>query len=169
MEIWDLYNADGTPTGFQACRGTNIPDGHYHIISEVILKHKETQDILVMKRSRHKNKYPGCWEITAGGCAVTGESPEECMLRELYEETGMTADKYDLLGIQVHKEEKAIFYLYIAYTELSKSCVRLQAGETEDSCWIPSAEMEKFLKTANVVLATKDDYLELLDTIINWN
>ena len=54
---------------------------------------------LMMHRVSKKNDLnEGKW-IGVGGHFEEGESPEECLLREVYEETGLTLTSYRLRGI----------------------------------------------------------------------
>ncbi len=77
MEIWDAYYEDGSLAGCDLIRGEKIPDGLYHLVSEVIVRHNDG-DFLVMQRDYYKKVYPGLYEATASGCALKGESAEEC-------------------------------------------------------------------------------------------
>ena len=59
------------------------------------------QDDCYLMLHRIKKKHDaneGKW-IGVGGHFEKGESPEECLLREVYEETGLTLTSYRLRGI----------------------------------------------------------------------
>ena len=54
---------------------------------------------LMLKRDKKENDVnEGKW-IGIGGHFEEGESPEECLLREVYEETGLTLSSYKFRGI----------------------------------------------------------------------
>ena len=55
-----------------------IPDGFYHLVCEIIVKHTDGT-YLLMQRDLNKH-YGGMWEATAGGSAVAGENPLECAM-----------------------------------------------------------------------------------------
>ena len=38
MEIWDGYFEDGTLAGVDLIRGEKIPEGFYHLVSEVLVQ-----------------------------------------------------------------------------------------------------------------------------------
>lgn len=40
MELWDAYTRDGQPTGDLLVRGEKIPQGLYHIVCEVLVRHE---------------------------------------------------------------------------------------------------------------------------------
>jgi 8-oxo-dGTP diphosphatase len=48
--------------------------------------------------------YPACWDF-AGGGRENGESPEQCVLRELKEEFGLTLSPDQLVGKAAHETE----------------------------------------------------------------
>jgi len=41
MEIWDAYTREGKPTGKTLVRGEAISDGLYHMVCEVLVRHKD--------------------------------------------------------------------------------------------------------------------------------
>lgn len=88
MEIWDGYYKDGTLANIDLVRGKPIPDGLYHLVCEVLVRHTDG-DYLLMQRDLKKDIYPGFYEATAGGSALKGENKLDCIKRELFEETGI--------------------------------------------------------------------------------
>ena len=55
--------------------------------------------VLMLHRTRKKNDINHDKWIGVGGKFEWGESPEECMRREVYEETGLLIDEYRYCGI----------------------------------------------------------------------
>ena len=87
MEFWDLYDIDGNKTGevWERKPGNylEIPEGSYHLVSDILVKHTDGSYLLT-KRHPEKDVYPGYWEASAGGAAHLGEDPEQCALREMF-------------------------------------------------------------------------------------
>ncbi len=54
---------------------------------------------LMMHRVKKKNDINRDKWIGVGGHAEMGESPEDCLLREVYEETGLTLTRYRFRGL----------------------------------------------------------------------
>lgn len=57
------------------------------------------KELLLMHRNKKQNDvHEGKW-ISVGGKLEPGESPEECAIREIFEETHLTVTKMELRGI----------------------------------------------------------------------
>ncbi|UPQ86390.1 8-oxo-dGTP diphosphatase [Ignavigranum ruoffiae] len=54
--------------------------------------------LLLLLRNKKENDYHWGKYISVGGKFELGETPEECAIREIKEETGLTATKLDLRG-----------------------------------------------------------------------
>ena len=140
MEIWDAYDREFHKIeGKTLLRGETVPEGMYHLVCEVALRH-QNGDFLLMQRDPRKHR-GGLWECTAGGSALAGESPEECALRELWEETGIRGKELSELGRTVSDEYRTIYVLYLAVAEGDRSAVTLQEGETVAFRWVKEAEL----------------------------
>ena len=140
MEIWDAYDREFHKIeGKTLLRGETVPEGMYHLVCEVALRH-QNGDFLLMQRDPRKHR-GGLWECTAGGSALRGESPEECALRELWEETGIRGKELSELGRTVSDEYRTIYVLYLAVAEGDRSAVTLQEGETVAFRWVKEAEL----------------------------
>ncbi|MGN0470896.1 MAG: NUDIX domain-containing protein [Acutalibacteraceae bacterium] len=146
MEIWDAYNANSKYVGVDLIRGQAIPDGMFHIVSEVLVVHKDGS-YLLMKRDFNKPNFGGFYEATAGGSALKGETPYNAAVRELKEETGIIANK--LCQIYKYTDEKAhtIYYGFLCETDCDKNSVVLQKGETIGFCWLNKTEFLKYTES----------------------
>ena len=150
MEIWDLYDRNGSPTGETAVRGEALPAGRYHIVCETLLRHADGS-FLLMRRDPEKPIHPGEWEATAGGSALAGEDPLTCAKRELFEETGVEGRSFRELARTVSDRDQCAFYSYLAETDADKGSVVLQPGETVDYRWLTRAELAAFLCSGQVL------------------
>ena len=100
MEIWDAYLSDGTKAGVDLIRGKEIPKGLYHLVCEIIVRHIDG-DYLLMQRDPRKPNYGGMFEATASGSALKGEAPLTGAKRELLEETGLIANRIEIMAKKV--------------------------------------------------------------------
>lgn len=165
MEIWDAYKNDGTLAGFDLVRDQPIPKGFYHLVCEVLVKHKDGS-YLLMKRSYQKANYPGFYETSAGGSALKGENKLSCVKRELKEETGIDSNSFIELGKTVNEKSKSIYYSFLCITNCDKKSILLQKGETIDYKWVSKDEFIEFLNSDKVIksqIKRISNYLEILN------
>lgn len=99
---------------------------------------------LVMRRDLFKESCAGEWEIGAGGSVLKGESFYEGAVRELFEETGIRAEKLEKLYeiSKVHENGVGVHYTgYLCVTDTVKNAIILQPGETIGFRWITAEEI----------------------------
>ena len=165
-EIWDLYDLEGRKTGetWERSRAREIPEGRYHIVCDVLIRHQDG-DFLLTLRDTDKDIYPGCLEASAGGSALAGETPEDAACREMLEETGLTADKLELIGITLKPQSRSVIYAYLAIVKCGKDSVRLQPGETVDYQWVDTPTLFRMTREEPVLKIQYLRYKPYLDTL----
>ncbi len=135
VEIWDAYDKEfNRIENVKLIRGEVIPTGMYHLVCDIIVKHVDGT-YLLMQRDYEKH-CGGMWELTAGGSALEGETPLECAVRELKEETGIVSCDLQELGRLVHDGHRSLYVEYLCITDWDKNAVSLQKGETIDYKWV---------------------------------
>lgn len=102
----------------------------------------DRDEYLMLHRVKKKNDVNQDKWIGVGGKFEEGESPEECLLREVWEETGYTLTSYRLRGIVTFQADQwpaEYMFLYTAdgYTGTQKEC---NEGDLQ---WIPKDEIEQ--------------------------
>ena len=166
MEIWDLYDEQGRKTGetWERSRMMEIPEGRYHLVCDVLIRHQDGTFLLTLRDSR-KEMFPGCGEASAGGSALAGETPEEAARREMREETGLEADTLEPISVTRNPKTKSTVYAYLAVTNCAKDAVRLQEGETTDYQWMEPAAFLKLISTEPVLQKQYPRYKPYLDQL----
>ncbi len=140
MELWDAYDDRfNRIENVTLVRGEDIPDGCFHIVSEIIVRHADGS-YLLMQRDLRKHR-GGLWEASAGGSAICGEDPYECAVRELYEETGIRAEKLTELGRVLDRARGTYYFEYLYVTDDPKESIVLQEGETTAYKWLSAEEV----------------------------
>ena len=111
MEIFDIVTEQGIPTGETISRDEAHRDGILHRTAHVwVIRKKDSgYDILLQKRSRDKDSFPGLYDTSSAGHIPAGQEPLVSALRELQEELGITAQPdqltyADTFRIQYEKE-----------------------------------------------------------------
>ena len=141
MEIWDAYDSSfRKQNGKTLIRGERIPYGLYHLVCDILVRHADGT-YLLMLRDR-KKKHGGLWEASAGGSAVKGETPMQCAMRELEEETGIVAKTIQEIGRECNPKTRALYVEYLCITDTDKNSIILQEGETAGFQWV---DREKLL------------------------
>lgn len=134
-EIWDAYDKRFHKIeNVRLVRGEDVPDGMYHLVCEIVVKHRDGT-YLLMQRDFNKH-LGGMWELTAGGSALADETPIACAVRELREETGIVSHDLQEIGRIVHDGHHSLYVEYLCITDWDKNAVILQDGETVDYKWV---------------------------------
>ncbi len=98
--------------------------------------------LLLYRNAKPGDPNKGKW-IGIGGKLEDGETPETCVCREVYEETGLTLTEYTYRGIvdfQSDRDGDERMHLFTATAwdgELSDTC---QEGELR---WVPKTEISR--------------------------
>ena len=143
MELWDAYDRQGKKTGWTIVRGEAIPDGSYHLVSCVVVRHTDG-DFLILRRSVQKEAYPNILEIGVGGCAMQGEDALVCAKRELEEETGIVCDTFTETGRYIDEYSQAIYEGYLCITDIPKDQIRLIPEENSEYFWYTTEQFVEF-------------------------
>ena len=143
MELWDAYDMDFNKIpNVSLVRGEKIPEGVYHLVCDIIVRHTDGS-YLLMQRDRRK-RFGGMWEATAGGSALQNESPLECAIRELREETGIAAE--NLVEVGRVRSHDTFYCEFLCQTSCKKDSVTLQEGETVAYRWVSREELVSMKK-----------------------
>ena len=111
-ELFPIVDADGNTLGSisrgEAHNGSRIlhPVVHLHVFNS-------QNQLYLQKRPLWKDIQPGKWDTACGGHIAFGESPEEALKREVFEELGITGFVPTLLGKYVFdsKRERELVYV----------------------------------------------------------
>ena len=168
MELWDLYDKDGKRTGevWERRHGNymDIPDGRYHLVSDILVQHRDGTYLLT-KRHPGKDIYPGYWEASAGGSAQLGEGPEECAKRELFEETGILCESFELVKITLSTRSPSPIYSYLAKVDCDKDAIVLQEGETTEYKWVDAAGLLEYAESELAIKSSVERYKSFYDKV----
>ena len=159
-ELWDAYNRDFEKvSGVTLVRGDKIPSGLFHLVCDIIVRHKDGE-YLLMQRDFYKH-FGGMWEATAGGSALKSESAIECARRELKEETGIEEADLQEIGRVVKEENQSIYVEFLCETECDKRAIKLQKGETVAFKWVSAKELRE-MKKAELVTERMQKFIDEL-------
>ena len=164
MELWNAYTRDGELTDQILVRDEPIPEGLYHLVSEVLVRHVDGS-FLCMKRALSKKLYPGYYETTAGGSALRGENQYQCIKRELWEETGIRCEEFEEVGSCIEESSHSIFYEFVCVVDCDKNAIRFQEGETEDYRWMELAEFLEYVDSDQAIDTQVERFRKYFDKL----
>lgn len=112
------------------------------IVKSVILNHKLKKVLLIRRSSDDFGG--GTWE-SAGGKLEEGETLEEGIVREVFEETGLKIVPKKILyaSIDEHDKRRLVFIVYLCLNE--ETAITL-SKEHDESRWVDKQECRELLK-----------------------
>jgi isopentenyldiphosphate isomerase len=141
-EEWvPLVNEKGEVTGqaprSQVHNGSKLlhPVVHMHVINR-------NKAILLQKRPVSKLIQPGKWDTAVGGHISAGETIEQALKKEAFEEIGLKDFSARLLGIYKWEpdEEAELVYLFVTNDHRN---YRVHSDEVEEVCFRTKNQIEK--------------------------
>ena len=134
MEEFDLYTKDRLPTGKTMRRGDPMPGGCYRLVIHVCLFNPKGE-MLIQKRRKEKNTWPGKWDFSCGGHVTAGETSGEAAEREMREELGIALSFRETRPVLTVPFDEGFDDVYFVESDLSLSYLTLQADEVEEAAW----------------------------------
>ncbi len=95
-ELLEVCNENGVGLGYPETRGNVHKKGLWHRAIIVALVNDENQ-ILIQKRAKTKEKFPGLWDLSVAGHIPFGHDAVSCAASEVMEEVGQMLPK----GVQL--------------------------------------------------------------------
>lgn len=129
-ELWDIYDSNRKPTGRTIRRSEVLEAGEYHLCVHAWITAPDGR-FLITQRARDKG-YGGMWECT-GGSALAGEDSLAAVLREISEETGLSAAPESGRLLMTLKREHDFCDVWLFRLDFSLEDIVLQEGETCDA------------------------------------
>lgn len=120
-------------------------------ISEGITKHAvcgvifRGDDVLLIRRALGDKFRGGFWEVP-GGKVEIGENFKQALVREIKEETNLTAlDVQNYVGHVDYKVAESTVRLYMFVVKADDSKIKLQEREHQEYKWVPKDAAIKYL------------------------
>ena len=167
MELLDVVDENGKPTGETVERKTAHSDGIRHRTAHVwiVRKSDEGAEVLLQKRAMNKDSFPGRYDTSSAGHIQAGDEPEESAIREMKEELGIDASVSDLhykkefYGKMFKDSEIAFVYVYTGSVDIDK--LTLQKEELDRVDWFNLEYVYEECKKHNQKFCAPIDGLEI--------
>lgn len=145
IEIWDVLDEKGRPTGKTTLRGQGVlKSGEYHLVVHIWII-SSSGSFLIQRRAEDKKLMPGEWAAT-GGAAVSGEDSFTAAKRELFEELGIKSDRESLKRITRIKRRSSLLDVWAIVCDIPESELVLQRSEVAEAKWVPKEELCEMIK-----------------------
>lgn len=140
MEWLDIYNEAGQPTGRRIRRDDPVNEGERLLVVHVCLMNSRGE-MLIQKRQIWKDRFPGCWDISAGGFALAGENSQQAVLRELQEELGLVLPSEKLRFLLREPFSYVLDDFFLAYSDEQAESFTPQPEEVSEVRWASGDEV----------------------------
>jgi len=150
MEYLDIVNETAEPTGATVERSEAHRKGILHRTSHVWLLRRLNGrvQILLQLRSKDKESWAGCYDISSAGHIPAGDGFVESALRELQEELGISASAEELIQCgdrrfvfryEYRGEEfidNQISRVFALWRNVDECEIKVQRSEVESVLWL---------------------------------
>lgn len=157
MEYLDVLDVNGRKTGRKKLRNEVHRDGDWHKAVHIYIMTPKNK-VLIQKRSKVKDSYPGLWDLSSGGHIPFRHEAKETAVKELDEELGLKITKDDLKFLFKYYKERKILkngnYLnnshidvFLVTKEIDLDTLFLQDGEVSGVKLINIKKFEHLIKS----------------------
>ena len=144
MELLDVYNERHERTGRTVVRGGAVSEGE-RLLAVHTLVLNSRNELLIQKRSLRKDRYPGCWDLSAGGFVQSGEDSAAAAQRELREETGLDVPLSELRFLFTEPFSYLLDDFYLLRSDAAIESLQLQEEEVDEAKWASQREVETMI------------------------
>lgn len=138
IELIDIYDEHRELTGVILPRGTFLQPGQFQVYALAVLEDAGCPGrYLITQRSQFESWGAGWWEIPGGGVPA-GERPEQAIVREVAEETGLDVSGaepellYSYVNVDPERGHNYFTDIYRFVTDIDPAAVVLQEDEAVD-------------------------------------
>ena len=177
MEYLDIVDESGNPTGDVIERSIAHAQGILHRTSHVWLfrHHYGKLEVLLQKRSKNKDSFPGCYDISSAGHIPAGVDFVTSALRELKEELGIVASaeelhlcgqrriRYEEIFYGKRFEDNQVSNVYMIFVDQEAKDFVLQVSELEEVIWIGFMECVERVRQNTIKHCIMEEELEILE------
>ena len=141
MELLDVYNGEGKPTGRIVERsqydvGSFKDTDEYIAIAQIFIENNDGNYLFEKSAKTTGYRY-----LPAGGHIVSGETPYECIVREVKEEIGFDLTKENIIDLGFINIGTHLVFLFYLKKEINLNELKLQKQEVEKVLYLDRDEI----------------------------
>jgi len=177
MEYIDIVDENGIPTGETIDRSVAHRTGTRHRTTHIwIVRRKEGKvQILLQKRAKYKDSFPGCYDISSAGHVPAGVDFVASGLRELQEELSIVVTEDELVECGLHhtfhlNEFHGVSYVdnqvakvFLLWKDKEVEDLKLQEEEVESVIWMDFEECKEAVRNQTIPTCIDIAELELIE------
>lgn len=146
----DVLAPDGVAIGVKEKRAVHR-DGDLHRAAHVWIASGDR--VLLQRRARVKESWPGLWDISVAGHLSAGESPIEAAIREAHEELGLVIAPAELRHLGTLRYEcvlrddfieNELHEVYLLHRDLDVTSLTLDPLEVAEVRWVPLHDLDAY-------------------------
>ena len=160
MEKFDLYDINRKFTGVVINRGDNVPSGYYRAVVHLIIFNSQGE-MLIQQRSDNKKNWPSKWDISVGGCVISGEDSLQAIIRESKEELGLDLSKELTRPVFTFNFNEGFDDIYLLNMDIDLNKIVLQEEEVQAVRWETIDNIFKMIKNDDFILY-HDSFIKLM-------
>ncbi len=160
MELWDLFDKNRNSLNKTMVRGDKILTNCYKITVYICI-FNDNNEMLICQRTKNKKTYPNYWDFSAAGSAITGETSEQAIKRELKEEIGIDLHSENLTPKLTVYSDDAFNDIYTYKMDVSLTDLVFQKEEVKDAKWATKQEIISMIKN-NTFIPFRANLIDLL-------
>lgn len=177
MEFIDIVDENGIPTGQTIDRTVAHRTGTRHRTTHIwIVRRREGRvQILLQKRAKYKDSFPGCYDISSAGHIPAGVDYIPSGLRELKEELGFTVSQDELIDCGIRRTyaenefhgvpyvDNQVAKVYLLWKDKEVGELTLQEEEIESVMWMDFEKCKEAIQNHTIPNCIDMDELEMLE------
>lgn len=160
MEIVDIYNKDRVLTGKTILRGNMLTKEEYLLVVHLCI-FNSSGEMLIQQRQPFKSGWPNMWDITVGGCAVTGDTSVKAIEREVFEELGYKLNLTNTRPSLTINFETGFDDIYLIEDDVDINNLSLQYDEVQQVKWAKKSEIIQMINNEEFI-PYYQSFIELL-------
>lgn len=150
MEYIDVYDASHNRIDKVVTRDTLPIPGERYLVVHICIFNAQGE-MLIQRRHPLKDRYGGCWDVSAGGFALHGEDSVIAILREAREELGISLTAEDISFILTAEFSHVLDDFYYTKYDIPLSDVKAAADEVTEVAWASKQEILHMIRSGEFV------------------
>lgn len=167
MERFDIYDENRNLTGRTKGRGEKLEEGEFRLVVHVVIFNSKGE-MLIQQRQPFKKSWPNFWDLSVGGCAISGETSKQTAQRELFEELGIDLDFSKLRPKVTFNFDEAFNDVFIIEKDIDLNDLNLQYEEVQTAKWATEEEVLSLIEEG-AFIPYSESYLSLLFYMHKYN